>query len=198
MAHYAKAACDIEYDFPFGWGEVNGTHNRTDYDLRRHQEYSDKNMTYFDEQANERYIPYVVESTYGVGRTFLALLFEALEEEALDNNDTRLVLRLKPFLAPYKVNILPLAKNKHGAKAKEVYSFLRKHFMVSYDDAGSIGKRYRRGDAIGTPFAVTVDNNTLEGDVVTLRDRDTMDQINIPIEELVQYVNERAAFYGPT
>jgi len=190
LAHYAKAACDIEYAFPFGWGEINGTHNRTDYDLSRHQEYSGKNLTYFDEQTNERYIPYIVESTCGVGRAFLALLFEALEEEKLDNDDTRVVLRLKPFLAPYKVNILPLQKNKHSAKAKEIYAILRKHFMTSYDDAGSIGKRYRRGDAIGTPFAVTVDNNTLESGLVTLRDRDSMKQTDIPVDGLIQYLTK--------
>jgi len=194
LAHYAKAACDIEYAFPFGWGEINGTHNRTDFDLRMHQEYSGKSLTYFDDQTNERYVPYIVESTYGVGRTFLALLFEALEEETLDDNETRLVLRLKPFLAPYKVNILPLAKNKHGAKAREIHGILRKHFMASYDDSGSIGKRYRRGDAIGTPFAVTVDNNTLEDGIVTLRERDSMRQISIPVEEIVPHIGKELSF----
>jgi len=152
-------------------------------------------MTYFDEQNNERYVPYIIESTYGLGRTLLALLCEALEEEILDNNETRLVLKLKPFLAPYKVNILPLTKNKHGAKAKEVYHMLRKYFMASYDDTGSIGKRYRRGDAIGTPFAVTIDNNTLENNIVTLRDRDSMKQINIPIEDLVQHLTKKTSFF---
>jgi len=195
LAHYAKAACDIEYAFPFGWGEINGTHNRTDYDLGRHQEYSGKNMAYFDEQTKERYIPYVVESTCGVGRAFLALLCEALEEETLDDGETRLVLRLKPFLAPYKVNILPLQKNKHGARAKEIYTMLRRHFMTSYDDTGSIGKRYRRGDAIGTPFAVTIDNNTLENGLVTVRDRDSMEQTIIHIDELVQYVTKEISMY---
>jgi len=194
LAHYAKAACDIEYAFPFGWGEINGTHNRTDYDLRRHQEYSGKNLTYFDEQANERFIPYIVESTYGVGRSFLALLFESLEEETLVNNDKRLVLKLKPFLAPYKVNVLPLTKKNHSNKAIEVYSMLRKRFMTSYDDAGSIGKRYRRGDAIGTPFAVTIDNHTLERNIVTLRDRDSMKQIEMPVDKLVSYLDEKVSY----
>lgn len=194
LAHYAKAACDIEYLFPFGWGEINGTHNRTDYDLTRHQEYSGKNLTYFDERSNERYVPYIVESTYGVGRAFLALLFEALEEEGLENNETRQVLRLKPFLSPMKANVLPLVKKRHGAKAAEVYSMLRKHFMTSYDDAGSIGKRYRRGDAIGTPFAVTVDDRTLEDNIVTLRERDSMEQTELPIEELAPYINSKIAF----
>lgn len=194
LAHYAKAASDIEYLFPFGWGEINGTHNRTDYDLKRHQEYSSRNLTYFDEQLNEHYIPYIVESTYGVGRTFLALLFEALDEELLDNNETRLVLRLKPFLAPIKVNVLPLVKKNHSVKAIEVYSMLRKHFMTSYDDAGSIGKRYRRGDAIGTPFAVTIDNHTLDNGTVTLRERDSMKQIELTIDELVAHVSTNISF----
>ncbi|MCL2286682.1 MAG: glycine--tRNA ligase [Firmicutes bacterium] len=191
LAHYAKAACDIEYAFPFGWGEINGTHNRTDFDLGKHQEHSGKNMTYFDEKTGEHFVPYIVESCYGLGRTFLAVLFETLEEEVLDNDETRLVLRLKPFLAPYKVNILPLTKNKHGDKAKEIHALLKKYFMVNYDDAGSIGKRYRRGDAIGTPFAVTIDNNTLENNVITLRERDSMKQIDIPVCELVQYLAEK-------
>lgn len=194
LAHYAKAASDIEYLFPFGWGEINGTHNRTDFDLRRHQEFSGKSLTYFDELTNERYLPYIVESTYGVGRTFLALLFEALEEEPLENNETRLVLKLKPFLAPYKVNVLPLIKKRHSQKAQEVYTALRKHFMISYDDAGSIGKRYRRGDAIGTPFAVTIDDNTIQQNTVTLRERDSMSQISLSLEELVPYISKKISY----
>jgi glycyl-tRNA synthetase len=196
LAHYAKAASDIEYLYPFGWGEINGTHNRTDFDLRRHQEYSGRSLTYFDEQSNERFIPYIVESTYGVGRTFLALLFEALEEEALDNNEKRLVLRLKPFLAPFKINVLPLVKKHRSAKATEIYTRLRKHFMTSYDDAGSIGKRYRRGDAIGTPFAVTIDNRTLADNIVTIRERDTMTQIELSDEEIVSYINAKISYTG--
>lgn len=194
LAHYAKAACDIEYLFPFGWGEINGTHNRTDYDLRRHQEYAGKNQTYFDEQTQERFIPFIVESTYGVGRTLLALLFEALEDEQLDDGDSRQVLKLKPFLAPIKVNVLPLHKKHHSAKAMEVYAMLRKYFMTSYDDAGSIGKRYRRGDAVGTPFAVTIDNNTLENGIVTLRERDSMKQIALCVDELVQFISKEVSF----
>ena len=193
LVFYAKAATDIEYLFPFGWGEINGTHNRTDYDLRQHQEFSGKNMTYYDEQMKERFIPYVVESTYGVGRTFLALLFEALEEETIGDKDSRLVLRLKPFLAPYKVNVLPLIKKNHSTKAVEIYSMLKKYFMTSYDDTGSIGKRYRRGDAIGTPFAVTVDSDTVEKDIVTLRERDSMEQIHIPVGELAEYLRKEIA-----
>lgn len=194
LAFYAKAATDIEYLFPFGWDEINGTHNRTDYDLRRHQEFSGKNLTYFDERTNERFIPYIVESTYGVGRTFLAVLFEALDEETLDNGEIRQVLRLKPFLSPYKVNVLPLIKKNHSKKATEIYSVLRKHFMASYDDTGSIGKRYRRGDAIGTPFAVTIDNNILENNIVTLRERDSMNQINLHVNQLVQYKTKKYRF----
>ncbi len=188
LAHYAKAACDIEYLFPFGWGEINGTHNRTDFDLSRHQKYSGKSMEYFDDQMNERYIPYIVESTYGLDRIVLAVLFETLVEEELDAKETRQVLKINPTLAPVKINVLPLIKKRHSEKAFEIYKNLQKHFMVSYDDAGNIGKRYRRGDVIGTPFAVTVDDNTLEKNTVTLRDRDTMKQITINIHELIDYV----------
>ncbi len=194
LAHYAKAACDIEYLFPFGWGEINGTHNRTDFDLQRHQQYSGKNMTYFDEETKEKFIPYIIESTYGVGRTFLAVMFEAYEEETVNGDEIRQVLRLKPFLAPIKVNVLPLVKKRHSEKAVEVYNMLKNHFMTSYDDAGNIGKRYRRGDAIGTPFAVTIDDNTLDSNVVTVRDRDTMQQVNMDIEQLVEYVKKAVAF----
>ena len=190
LAHYAKAACDIEYLFPFGWGEINGTHNRTDFDLTRHQKYSGKSMEYFDEQTNERYIPYIVESTYGLDRIVLAVLFEALMEEELENKETRQALKINPILAPVKVNVLPLIKKRHSDKAFEIYKELKKHFMVSYDDAGNIGKRYRRGDIVGTPFAVTVDDNTLENNTVTLRGRDTMKQITINIPELTEYMED--------
>ncbi|WMJ86342.1 glycine--tRNA ligase [Anaerocolumna sp. MB42-C2] len=188
LAHYAKAACDIEYLFPFGWGEINGTHNRTDFDLSRHQKYSGKSMEYFDEQTNERYIPYIVESTYGLDRIVLAVLFEALVEEEIDEKECRQVLKINPILAPIKVNVLPLIKKRHSEKALEIYHELKKHVMVSYDDAGNIGKRYRRGDVIGTPIAVTVDDNTLTNETVTLRDRDTMKQITLNIHELAEYV----------
>lgn len=189
LAHYAKAACDIEYLFPFGWGEINGTHNRTDFDLKRHQEFSGKNMDYFDAQTNERYIPYVIESTYGLDRLVLAVLFEALIEEELDGGDTRQVLKINPSLAPIKVNVLPLIKKRHAEKAQEVYRELKKCFMVSYDDAGNIGKRYRRGDAIGTPYAVTIDDTTLENGTVTVRERDTMQQVTVAVEELGNYLS---------
>ena len=191
LAHYAKAACDIEYLFPFGWGEINGTHNRTDFDLQRHQEYSKRSMEYFDPTINEKYIPYVIESTYGLDRMVLALLFEALTVEELEGGDTRQVLRIKPFLAPIKVNILPLIKKSHSEKAMEIYSELKKRFMVSYDDSGNIGKRYRRGDAIGIPFAIAVDNNTLENGTVTIRDRDTMQQSVVDLNDLKSYLENK-------
>ncbi|MDO4369637.1 MAG: glycine--tRNA ligase, partial [bacterium] len=153
LAHYAKEACDIEYKFPFGWGEINGTHNRTNFDLKRHMEYSGVSQEYLDPETNEKYIPYVIESTCGLDRTVLALIFDAICEEQL---------KLHPFLAPYKVSVLPLVKKYHSEKAKEIYAKLNKYFMTSYDEAGSIGKRYRRNDAAGTVFSLTVDDNTLE------------------------------------
>ena len=193
LAHYAKEACDIEYEFPFGWGEINGTHNRTDYDLSRHQEFSGVSQEYLDPVTNEKYIPYVIESTYGLDRTVLAVLFDSYREEELDN-DTREVLSIHPYLAPYKVNVLPLVKKYHTEKANEIYNMLSKEFMTSYDETGSIGKRYRRADAIGTPFCLTVDDETLNNNKVTIRDRDTMEQITLDIEEVVPYIKERIKF----
>ncbi len=194
LAHYAKAACDIEYLFPFGWGEINGTHNRTDFDLSRHQEFSGKSMEYYEEQTKEKYIPYIVESTYGLDRIFLAVLFEALTEEELEADETRLVLKIRPILAPIKVNVLPLIKKRHSETASELYHMLQKYFMVSYDDAGNIGKRYRRGDVIGTPYAVTIDDTTLEHGIVTVRERDSMKQISITADELVGYLNKKICY----
>jgi glycyl-tRNA synthetase len=188
LAHYAKSACDIEYLFPFGWGEINGTHNRTDFDLQRHQEFSKKSMEYYDANTNEKYIPFVIESTYGLDRIFLAILFESLSLEELEGGDKRQVLKIKPSLAPIKVNVLPLVKKYHSEKALEIYNELKRCFMVSYDESGTIGKRYRRGDAIGTPYAVTIDDKTLEKGEVTLRDRDTMNQISIHVSELKNYL----------
>ena len=156
LAHYAKEACDIEYQFPFGWGEINGTHNRTNFDLTRHQQYSGKSMEYFDETTKEKYIPYIIESTYGLDRIVLALLFEGLHEEQISDTDSRIVFNIKPALAPIKINILPLIKKKHAEKARELYAMLAKYCMVQYEESGSIGKRYRRGDAIGIPYAITV------------------------------------------
>ncbi len=193
LAFYAKAACDIEYLFPFGWGEINGTHNRTNYDLSRHQEYSGKSMEYLDPDTNERYIPYIIESTYGLDRTVLAVLCEAYDEEEIAEGDVRTVLHLHPFIAPYKVAVLPLSK-KLSEKAEEVYSMLSKVFMCDYDEAGSIGKRYRREDEIGTPYCVTVDFDTLEDNQVTIRDRDTMEQVRVKIDDLKNWLEEKIEF----
>jgi len=194
LAHYAKAACDIEYKFPFGWGEVNGTHNRTNFDLTRHQEYSGKSMEYLDPETNEKYIPYIIESTYGLDRTFLAVMFAAYHEDTLEDGTTREVLSLKPYLAPYKVAVLPLMKKFHTDKALEVYEKLNKEFMTTYDETGNIGKRYRRQDVIGTPFCITIDDETLNNNTVTIRDRDTMEQITLSLDEVVDYVKERIKF----
>lgn len=193
LAFYAKEACDIEFLFPFGWGEINGTHNRTNYDLTRHQQYSGKSMEYLEQETNERYIPYIIESTYGLDRTVLAVLCQAYEEQEITEGDTRTVLHLHPALAPYKVAVLPLSK-KLREKADEVYTKLSKKFMCDYDEAGSIGKRYRREDEIGTPYCVTVDFDTLEDDTVTIRDRDTMEQIRIKIDEIPAWLEEKIEF----
>ena len=194
LAHYAKAACDIEYKFPFGWGEINGTHNRTDFDLSRHQEYSGKSQEYLDPDTNEKYIPYIIESTYGLDRTVLAILFNSYCKETLEDNTEREIMKFHPFLAPYKVAVLPLIKKIHSKKAQEIYNDLTKHFMVNYDEAGNIGKRYRRNDIMGTPFCITVDDNTLNNNTVTLRDRDTMEQITLSLDEVVDYINKRIEF----
>ena len=168
LAHYAKAACDIEYKFPFGWGEINGTHNRTDFDLTRHQEYSGVSQEYLDPETNEKFIPYIIESTYGLDRTVLAILFNAYSTETLENGENREVLKLHPYLAPYKVCVLPLAKKYHKEKAQEIYKKLSKEFMTTYDESGSIGKRYRRQDAIGTPYCITIDEDTINNGTVTI------------------------------
>ena len=194
LAHYAKQACDIEYLFNFGWGEINGTHNRTNFDLTRHTEYSGVKQEYLDPETNEKFIPYIIESTYGLDRTVLAVLDQAYTEETLENGETRLVLKLKPFLAPFKVAVLPLIKKNHSEKANEVYAMLSKEFMTTIDEAGNIGKRYRRADAIGVPFCVTIDDETLNNGTVTVRDRDTMEQVTIKVDELVDYINERIKF----
>ena len=194
LAHYAKAACDIEYLFPFGWGEINGTHNRTNFDLTRHEEYSGESQRYLDPDTNEKYIPYIIESTYGLDRTVLALLFECLKKETLENGDTRDVLKIMPYLAPYKVAVLPLIKKNHSEKALSIYQELSKHFMTSYDEAGNIGKRYRRCDAIGTPFCITIDEETINNNTVTVRDRDTMEQITLKIDEVVPYIEDKIKF----
>ena len=194
LAHYAKAACDIEYKFPFGWGEINGTHNRTDFDLTRHQEYSGVSQEYLDPETNEKFIPYIIESTYGLDRTVLAILFNAYSTETLENGENREVLKLHPYLAPYKVCVLPLVKKYHKEKAQEIYEKLSKEFMTTYDESGSIGKRYRRQDAIGTPYCITIDEDTINNGTVTIRDRDTMQQTTIKVEEIEKYIEERIKF----
>lgn len=194
LAHYAKEACDIEYQFSFGWGEINGTHNRTNYDLSQHQEFSSVSQEYLDPETNEKYIPYIIESTVGCDRLVLAVLDNSYTVEELENGDTREVMKFIPYLAPYKVAVLPLNKKYHGQKAKEIYDRLSKYFMTSYDEAGSIGKRYRRCDAVGTPFAITVDDETINNGTVTVRDRDTMKQIVLKLDDVISYVEERINF----
>ena len=194
LSHYSKATSDFEYLFPFGWGELWGVANRTDYDLTAHQNHSGVNQEYVDPITNERYIPYVIEPSLGVDRMLLVFLCNAYEEEQLDDNDSRTVMRFHPALAPYKACVLPLQKNKLGDKAREVRNLLAPYFMVDYDESGSIGRRYRRQDEIGTPFCITVDFDTLEDDTVTVRDRDSMQQERIKIDALKEYIEERISF----
>ncbi len=191
LAHYAKAAVDIEYLFPFGWGEINGTHNRTNFDLTNHTNYSKKSQEYLDAETNEKFIPYVIESTYGVDRIILSILCDAYYEEQLENGETREIMKFSPALAPYKAAILPLIKKVHAEKALELYQSLSKIFSVTYDEAGSIGKRYRRNDAIGTPYAITIDDETINSGVVTVRDRDTMLQEKISLQDLEKYLSNK-------
>lgn len=193
LAFYAKAACDIFYKFPMGWSELNGIHHRSTHDLSRHQEFSGKSMQYLDPITNEKYTPTVIEYSIGADRLMLAVLSEAYTEEKLEDGETRVVLKLHPAIAPYKVAILPLQKNINE-KAIELYRQLSKKFMCIYDEAGSIGKRYRRQDEIGVPFSVTIDFDTLEDNTVTIRDRDSMKQIRIPMTEVEKYIEERIVF----
>ncbi len=201
LAFYSKATTDFEFLFPFGWGELWGIADRTDYDLGQHQKFSGKDLTYFDQEKNEHYIPYVIEPSLGADRVALAFLVDAYDEEVIDaeKNDVRTVLHLHPALAPYKAAILPLSK-KLSEKATEIYEELSKYFMVDYDETGSIGKRYRREDEIGTPLCITVDFETVGDEekpadnCVTVRDRDTMEQVRIPISELKSYIEEKIAF----
>lgn len=193
LSFYSKATSDIEYLYPFGWGELWGIADRTDYDLNRHQDYSKKNLEYLDPTTNERYIPYVIEPSVGVERLFLAILNDSYEEEVLDNNDKRIVMHLHPAIAPIKVAILPLTK-KQKDKAEEVYSLLSQSFNCEFDMAGQIGRRYRRQDSIGTPLCVTVDFDTINDNTVTIRDRDSMEQIRLPIDELTEYIFNKIKF----
>ena len=193
LAHYAKAACDIQYLFPIGWQELNGIHHRGTWDLSRHQEYSGKSMLYTDPVTNEKFLPNVIEYSIGADRLTLALLCEAYDEEKLEDGETRVVMHLHPAIAPFKIAVLPLQKNL-SEKAKEVYKLLSKDFMCDYDEAGSIGKRYRREDEIGTPFCVTIDFDTLEDNSVTIRDRDSMQQIRLQIDKVSEYIKEKITF----
>ncbi len=193
LCFYSKATTDFEFMFPFGWGELWGVADRTDYDLTQHQNTSGKDLTYFDPDKNTRYIPYVVEPSLGVERSFLAFLTEAYDEETLEGGDVRTVLHFHPALAPFKAAVLPLSK-KLGDKAIEIHNNLAKHFPVDYDETGSIGKRYRREDEIGTPFCITYDFDSENDGCVTVRDRDTMEQVRIKTDDLVSYIEEKLEF----
>ncbi len=193
LSFYSVGTADIEFKFPFGWGELWGIADRTDYDLKQHAEHSNADMNYLDPITNEKYVPYCVEPSVGVDRMFLSFLSDAYEEEELENGDVRTVMKFHPAIAPVKAAILPLSKKLSG-KALEVFEQLAKHFNVEYDDAGSIGKRYRRQDEIGTPYCITIDFDTLEDQCVTLRDRDTMEQIRLSVFDLVDYVEKKLEF----
>ena len=199
LCFYSKATTDFEYLFPFGWGELWGVADRTDYDLSKHKEFSGKPIEYFDQETGEKYIPYVVEPSLGADRVALAFLIEAYDEETIAEGDVRTVLHLHPALAPFKAAVLPLSKKLSG-KAREIYAELSKHFPVDFDETGSIGKRYRREDEIGTPFCITVDFETV-GDAenpadncVTVRERDSMEQVRMPIDQLIPYLREKLEY----
>ena len=194
LSFYSKATTDIEYKFPFGWGELWGIADRTDYDLSRHQEHSKKELKYLDPDTNEKYIPYVIEPSIGLDRLTLAVLTDAYHKEVLENEETREILKLHPALAPFKVAVLPLVKKYHSEKATKIYSHLRKYFMTTYDESGNIGRRYRRQDVIGTPFCITIDDETLEYNTVTVRNRDTMEQVKISVDEIKNYIEEKIKF----
>lgn len=190
LSFYSKATTDFEYRYPFGWGELWGIADRTDYDLKQHMDQSKEDLTYMDPVTNEKFIPYVIEPSVSPNRILLAILVDAYEEQVLPDGDVRNVLHLHPYLAPFKAAVLPLSK-KLNDKAEEVYAQLSADFMTDFDDAGSIGKRYRREDEIGTPFCVTVDFETLEDGAVTIRDRDTMEQVRVKITELNAWIQEK-------
>ena len=194
LSHYSKGTTDIEFLFPFGWGELWGIADRTDFDLKQHAIHSGENFDYVDPTNGNKFIPYCVEPSLGADRVALAFLCDAYDEEELEGGDVRTVLRLHPALAPFKAAVLPLQKNKQGEKAREIHAMLSKHFMVDYDETQSIGKRYRRQDEVGTPFCITVDFDTLEDDTVTVRDRDSMEQVRMKVSELVAYIEEKCEF----
>ena len=193
LSFYSNATTDIEFTFPFGWGELWGIASRTDFDLSKHMEHSKQDLSYLDPETNEKYIPYVIEPSLGCDRVALAFLCNSYEEQEIAEGDVRTVLHLHPALAPYKVAVLPLSK-KLSDKASEVYEMLSKKFMCDYDEAGSIGKRYRREDEIGTPYCVTIDFDTLEDNQVTIRDRDTMEQVRVSVDELVNWIENKIEF----
>ena len=193
LAFYSKGTCDVEYLFSFGWGELLGVADRTDYDLKQHQNHSKQSMEYLDPETNERYVPYCVEPSMGVDRLLLTILCDAYTEEEVKENDTRVVMKLHPFLAPYKACILPLSKQlKEGAQ--KIYADLAKYFMIDYDEAGSIGKRYRRQDAVGTPLCITYDFESETDGCVTGRDRDTMEQVRVKISELKEFIEKKIEY----
>ena len=194
LVFYSKATTDIEYKYPMGWGELWGVADRTDYDLSVHTNHSNVDLRYLDPDTNEKYLPYVIEPSVGLDRLFYAVLADAYQEETLENGEIRQVFKIHPALAPYKVTILPLIKKVHNDKANEIYSELCSDFMCSIDTSGSIGKRYRRSDAIGTPLCVTIDDETINNKTVTVRHRDTMEQVTINVSELKSYVSELIKF----
>jgi glycyl-tRNA synthetase len=194
LSFYSKATTDIEFLFPMGWGELWGIADRTDYDLSTHMEHSGVDLRYLDPETNEKYLPYVIEPSLGLDRAILAFITNGYTKEVLENNEERVVLKIHPYLAPIKVTILPLIKKIHNNQANDIYARLCKSFPCSYDDAGSIGKRYRRSDAVGTPFCITVDDDTINNKMVTIRDRDTMEQIKISIDEVEDYISNKINF----
>ena len=194
LVFYSKGTTDIEYNYPNGFGELWGIADRTDYDLTVHSNHSGKELKYLDPETNEKYIPYVIEPSVGCDRLLLAVLCDSYEEETLNDGTTREVMHFSPAIAPYKVAVLPLMKKYHQEKAEEIYNLLSKEFMTLYDETGNIGKRYRRQDVIGTPYCVTIDEETLNNNTVTVRDRDTMEQITISVDELVNYIKEKTRF----
>lgn len=192
LAHYANAACDIEFKFPFGFKELEGIHSRTDFDLTAHQQFSGKKLQFFDPELNESYTPYVIETSIGLDRTFLAILSNAYTEEVLEDGSERVVLKIPPILAPIKATVLPLIK-KDGLpeKAREIMDVLKIDFMCQYDEKDAIGRRYRRQDAIGTPYCITVDHQTLEDNTVTIRERDSMLQERVTIDSLTEIIRKK-------
>ncbi len=194
LSFYSKATTDIEFLFPMGWGELWGIADRTDYDLGVHMDHSKTDLRYLDPETNEKYLPFVIEPSVGVDRLFLAVLTNAYEKQILEDGEEREVLKIHPALAPNKVTVLPLIKKIHGEKAESLYADLCRYFQCAYDESGSIGKRYRRSDAVGTPFCITIDDNTLNNNTVTLRNRDTMEQIELDMNEIKDYISSKISF----